>query len=235
MDHSDTCTTAIALNNMAISLLERKCYRQAWETFHDAVQIACHNKTTSQSKYLSKALQRQCKPEPSKAKSPLHLEVVSDTADSITCIHATHLPNSVSLIRLEALDSTTDDAEVDGSVILHNYAVAALLLALAYPAAKVSAQLLQTCMKHLLQSQDKLSTRYEGLDMEIDYGLVQKVFVVATISTNSLLFILGRFDAEQFAVEIEECECKLETLKETLASLDQPTATDSGVVAAAAA
>ena len=183
--------------------------------------------------YLTKALQRQCKPQPSKSKSPLHLEVISDNSDSITCIHATYIPNSVAVIRLEAFETTTHDYEVDGSVIQHNYAMAALFLSLAYPTSKISTQCLQSCMKYLLRCQSQLAARYEALDMETDYGLVQKVFVVATISTHSLLHVLGHFNAEKFAVEIEECETKLETLKETLSELDQHS--DIGTIAAAAA
>ncbi|GKZ00282.1 hypothetical protein MPSEU_000981100 [Mayamaea pseudoterrestris] len=232
MDQENTYNAAIALNNMGIALLERKCYRQAWETLHDAVQVACKGQSESVCTYLNKAFQRQCNPDPSKAKSPLHLEIISDNADSITCIHATQINHSAIAIRLEAFDSTKD-VSVDTAVILHNFAISALYLALAYPVSRITGQLLQNCLKSLLKCQSDLSTRYTNLDMDDDFGLVQKVFVVAVVSTNSLLQVFGSLGAGKFDAQIHECQTKLHALKTTLTDLDQHA--EIGAVAAAAA
>jgi hypothetical protein len=236
MDHSTTYNAAVALNNMGIALLERGCYRQALATLHDAVRLTCQESTSTSSACtmttnLNKASRRQCGPEPSKITSPLHLEVVSDDSASVTCIHATHRPDSAIVIRLEGFDSTIDVA-VDIAVILHNYAMAALCLSLAHPKSKSSKHLLQTCLKNLLQCQKELASRYELLDVDMDFPLVQKVFVVAVISTNSLLQTFGHLGADQCELQMDECQAKLETLKETLADLDH---SELSVGAAAAA
>ena len=234
MNQPNTYKAAIALNNMGISLIERKCYRQAWETLHEAVQVACKGKSDAVAvgTYLSNALQRQCNPEVSKSKSPLHLEIVSDSSDSITCTHATQLTNAAIVIRLEAFESTID-AQVDSAVILHNYDMAALYLALAYPVSKITGQLLQNCLKSLLRCQADLSSRYLALQMDDDFGLVQKVFVVAVVSTNSLLQVFTSLGAGKFETQIVECQDKLAALKDTLSDLDQHA--EIGTIAAAAA
>ena len=234
MNQSNTYKAAVALNNMGISLIERKCYRQGWETLFDAVQVASKGQSdvATVGQYLENALQRQCNPEPSKSKSPLHLEIVSDSSDSITCTHATQLTNSAIVIRLEAFESTTD-AQVDSAVILHNFAMAALYLALAYPVSKITGQLLQNCLKSLLRCQADLSSRYSSLEMDDDFGLVQKVFVVAVVSTNSLLQVFSNLGAGKFDTQIVECQEKLTALTETLTDLDQHA--EIGAIAAAAA
>ena len=236
MDQETMYTAAVALNNMGVSLLERKCYRQSLETLHDAVQLTRTQRPRPVSMLpkqhiIADAYQRQCKPEPSKPERPLHMEVVSDDSDSISCLRATHTQDACIAIRLEGFDST-NDVQVDVAVILHNYAIAALCLSLAHPTSKASAQLLQTCLKSLLQCQKELSARYANLDMDGDFALVHKVFVVAVISTNSLLQALINLGTQEFEAQILECQTKLETLKETLSDLDHA---EMGTMAAAAA
>ncbi|GKY90341.1 hypothetical protein MPSEU_000008100 [Mayamaea pseudoterrestris] len=246
---SSTYTTAVALNNMAVSLLERKCYRQALETLHDSVQLTRKHRTTasSGSQAVSPSLpqhiavdyahQRQCKPEPFKqADSSSSFQVVSDDSDAMTCLRS--CVDSCVGIRLEGFDSTID-AQVDSAVILHNYAMAALSLAMTAtknPTTSSTAtkkRLLQTCLKSLLQCQKELSSRYAQLDMDVDFALVHKVFVVAVVSTNSLLQVLQQLGTEEYGSQIVECQAKLVALKETLSDLDH--AEVGGIMAAAAA
>ena len=237
MDQAAMYTAAVALNNMGVSLLERKCYRQALETLHDAVRLTRTQQpmtvSTLPKQHIADAYRRQCKPEPSKPEKPLPLrmEVVSDDSDSITCLRATHSHDACIAIRLEGFEST-NDVQVDVAVILHNYSVAALCLSLAHPTSNTSSQLLQTCLKSLLQCQKELSTRYANLDMDGDFALVHKVFVVAVISTKSLLQALTNLGTSEFEMQILECHEKLKTLKETLSDLDHA---EMGTMAAAAA
>jgi hypothetical protein len=221
------------LNNIGVSLLERKCYRQAFETLHDSVQLTRKHQISPFStlpKKLVNAYQRQCKPEPFKLESPLHLQVVTDNSDSDECLRATHSQDACIAIRLEGFDST-NDVQMDFAVILQNYAVAALCLAHAHPSSKTSTSILQTCLQSLLQCQKELAARYAALDGDSDWELVQKAFVIAAVSTKNLLLVLQSL-GEEFESQIVECQDKLDTLNDTMSELEH---CDTGATAAAAA
>ncbi|GKZ00801.1 hypothetical protein MPSEU_001031800 [Mayamaea pseudoterrestris] len=185
---------------------------------------------------MTDAVARQCRPEPSTSKCSLTLQVLPHYADSAACLHATSSGVAAIMIRLDTFEFATNDddeiCDVNRTFVLHNYAIASLVVALANPGAITSASLLQNCLKLLLRCQQILA-RISGKAMLSSWDLMHKVYTLALISTSNLLLVLTRLGAGQFQLEAEELETKLESLRQILAKLDPPAM--SHILAAASA
>lgn len=149
---------AIALNNMAVTMMERQCYRQGLETMKSAVSAfklstgcvkisarpnvpsddaaAADNQRRAILVLLKQANRRSSKPQ----KSHLHsmpLRVVTQSGQSLAATTSNAMTPSASsqhtLIRLETtddLDLLETDSDLTAAVILFNFAVSYLFRAM---------------------------------------------------------------------------------------------------------
>jgi hypothetical protein len=144
---------AIALNNMGVSLLERRAYRQGMETLKDAIfvmkrvlrppSISSHglcktpNSTTYAEAKVHRASKRMANPRP--ISSAISIDVVSQCT---TFSHRSYPSGSIlhggsssplsSPLRIEATDliSLEDrDSDLESSIMLYNFGLAHLCMA----------------------------------------------------------------------------------------------------------
>jgi hypothetical protein len=140
---------AIALNNMGVSLLERRAYRQGMETLKDAIFVTMQrvissqglcetpNSTSYAEAKVHRASKRMANPQP--ISSAISIDVVSQSA---TFSHRSYPSDSVlhegsssirgSPLRIEATDlvSLEDrDSDLESSIMLYNFGLAKLCMA----------------------------------------------------------------------------------------------------------
>jgi hypothetical protein len=145
---------AIALNNMGVSLLERRAYRQGMETLKDAIfvmkrvlrppsissQGLCQtsNSTSYAEEKMHRASKRMANPQP--ISSAIIVDVVSRSAtfshrscSSDSVLHGGSSSSTLSSpLRIEATDliSLEDrDADLESSIMLYNFGLAHLCMA----------------------------------------------------------------------------------------------------------
>ena len=234
--------TATALSNMGISLFERQCYQQAWVTLHDAVQLVCGDHSKNQadlSACLQEAYARQSRPDPSAYKCPIGLQVLSENSDSALSIQATSVPDAVTVLRVEALESNFDgaveeydeDYHVTMAVIVHNYAVASLFIALTESTSDSgSQQLLQNSLRCMLRCQEVIGMISSNTLLS-SWNFTQRVYTVALVSTQGMLMVLYHLDTADMQDQVDQLHKKLADLRETLGWLPS----DSRIIAAARA
>jgi hypothetical protein len=139
---------AIALNNIGVSLLERKAYRQGMETLSDAIFVMQRvlrspsissqgsdrtpNSTSYAEAKVHRASKRMANPQP--IPSAMSIDVVSHCATfshrsySVSLLHG----GSSSPLRIEAADlvSPVDrDNDLESSIVLYNFGLAHLCMA----------------------------------------------------------------------------------------------------------
>jgi len=150
--HETAYRAAIALNNMAVSLQERRCDRQALDTFQDALDmcrmassslpIDSHSQAAAETldirTRLRKATERLSSPMPMKRRhSRMSFSVLSDDADCVTALESISSHGEVGhaiLIRIEEYGSESAslrDIDLDSSAILQNFGVSYHCLTLA--------------------------------------------------------------------------------------------------------
>lgn len=130
---------SISLNNMGISLLEQRAYRQAAATFKDSLLVmrqaidsaeVLHDTTSIECK-IHQAAERLAKPLEDSPFPCIQLICLDDTfAHSIWRDAAVNHPSAVFPIRLGSSDAqgpdclTTRDIDLNAAVILYNFALA---------------------------------------------------------------------------------------------------------------
>lgn len=114
-------TKIIALNNLGVSLLERRCYEQASVTLKDTVALLKASVKETHllaEKKLHEALQRTNQPKPSR--KSVNLEVIA----SNSILSRTEFCSSrVVALQVEDLDYTKIGHEVTSAIIFHNFGV----------------------------------------------------------------------------------------------------------------
>lgn len=206
---------AIALNNMAVTMMERRCYRQAFETFKDAVtamKLSTPTFTGQQNQSiifesLKKAHQRSSHP------------VISSNEILLTIVSLSHhdarplipqdfsAPSSssccpmFSLIRIDDVDLLEDSDKIDSEngsntlatlVTIYNFGIANLCRAHCLRAKKASAsqQLLKGGLKLLTLSCNLLLSQYEdsynGDGDEEDFFTVSRLLFILTVLLKTL-------------------------------------------------
>ena len=122
--------SAIALNNIGVSLLELRCYQQASETFKDAVSLIkafTPQNDHSLQQTLHSARQRLAKPQPIR-REVVEVDVVANTVSPkalSSLLGASRCDSGSSrafAIRIEDFGYTTT-SEFIASIILHNFGV----------------------------------------------------------------------------------------------------------------
>lgn len=130
----ETYRSALALNNMAVSMLERNCYEQAASTFKSAVSLVrCCAGTTEKheggwSEAIHAARQRHAKPRPdARADQRFQLDTIGITVSTKDLLSMLILnpPGSSSAttlryIRVEDFDSDTTTFEMISAILLYN-------------------------------------------------------------------------------------------------------------------
>jgi len=138
----------IYLNNTAVALLQRQCYRQAVETWHDAITILKSTPTVQHAheldiqSMLQKAAKNLSKPKSSKPTcSDATFEIISDNDISTTLqlqksIDAHDASCRHYLILIECIDIESDNSDdeltLETAVILYNYSVAFQFMSVKY-------------------------------------------------------------------------------------------------------
>jgi tetratricopeptide (TPR) repeat protein len=142
---------AIALNNMGVSLLEQRAYRQGMETLKDAIFVmklvfrpqsrnsglgAASDSTSSTDMKIHRAVQRMANPKP--VPSAVIIDVVSHGVASSHCsplgsiLHESSSSSCTVAIRIEAtdLDCPEDrDPDLESAMMLYNFGLAHLCMA----------------------------------------------------------------------------------------------------------
>jgi len=182
---------ALALNNMAITMMERRCYRQAFETFKDAVaamkvaRLSVEEDDNSSEQResvfgsLRKANQRSFRP---KASRTVHAwTVVSHNCGHLEWIlpsfevssspkNNTNTIMHFHLIRLDDADIFgSDDEELLQSdvltiIMLYNFGMSYLCLAQTTSSTSAASKFRQGALKLLTLCRNLLAVQYEGCE-----------------------------------------------------------------------
>jgi hypothetical protein len=142
---------AIAMNNIAISMIDNRCVQQGLDTFHDAYQLLKNLVTVrslrntsssisknndsiaSQSTYHHKALLRLAKPIRCRKVSPVEYETVTPLLNDPLFLKL-DTPKKLYFVRMEdmsyvsATSSDKSDLKVECSIILNNLALSYVIL-----------------------------------------------------------------------------------------------------------
>jgi hypothetical protein len=222
---------ALSLNNSAIALTQRSCYRQGFDTLKDAVSllraplddddIALNTLINLK---LNEAMRRLTSSQPSPTSASPCVEVMShDAADSFSLQDEEDLKKLPTLIRFETSDVDLFQANDQGlpcAIILYNLAVASLLCNM------TSAARFLSCALHLLQG------RFE--QSQDDPFYLRRVIFVSVHALTTLIPTLLDSGKVQQAEESTQDLAYLETVAQTLEESGLFAAASSGLIAAAA-
>lgn len=145
MEMSFTFRNAVALNNIGVLLLNRRCYNQALATLNDAVTLLKHSSQHDDGTYddlavdyrresVEKhhlALQRLSQPEVCTSQDFVSIEILRTSEQLLEDISssASDMRNCPTLfpIRIEEIDFNyrmEGDIDFESGIVLHNYAIA---------------------------------------------------------------------------------------------------------------
>jgi hypothetical protein len=130
--------TAMALNNMGVSLLERHCYTQAGATFKEAVALLrlsdCNPSIKPHGCMTHGARLRLARPQPdaSTASTLLALPLLETISNTMTCLDlhsilAAEDPRPT--LRAVRLEDCHDNVELISTMVMHNFGLAYVFLA----------------------------------------------------------------------------------------------------------
>lgn len=230
---------AMALNNVATSLLTRGCHRQALETLKDAVflmQTATRPGMVEDASYAhhvqelaQKAFQRLATSEPSSGTSPLPCLGLRDTDDVAHIFDSNAIESSKAfLIRFDETETSHRDADIDSAIILHNYGLACLIAASS--SMKINAKLQSNAFR-LLQLSHDIAVGHMESETHDDIHM-QRIFLLAMCTTKSLALAL--FQTSRTG-EMKQCMERLEALKRIVQELGMFTPFSRHTATAAAA
>jgi hypothetical protein len=222
---------AIALNNIGVTLLERRCFKQALATLQDAVvlmKIAFLPPTAAFSKdvvaKLQKAHERVACPRPCSQTAPImRFQVISDDGDtSVLFENTTTEKNSLAcalLVRFEDVTAFGDRCcDIDSSVILHNFGQSCLLYSKTMSSSVFADRLRQNSFAILNLCQQVLLSCFFQC-REDDVLKLQKVFFVSVVVTQTLSQALA--EETNMAGPLGSCLAKLSNLKAALRELSR--------------
>ena len=173
MSHQVHCgimlRSAVAINNMAVSLLEKRCYKSAMDTFKECLELL--KETASEKgrsscvdvpKKMHAALSRLARlvPSCSRAQVPVVLDIMSTSTllNSLSqTLEESPEPHSnvVSCIRIDQLDTGENLEEGPAfvaAVVLYNFAIACYCMSKVAKSASAHEKLLRATLKLLLAS-----------------------------------------------------------------------------------
>lgn len=242
MSSSAEHRSAVALNNMAISLQERGCDSQALSTFQDALgllKVASRSNCGARGRHqvIQLAAQRLMKPLPSKRPHSISFSSISDDADFSTAMNAVDVECYSSshclLIRIEDYGSEPGlhrDLDLDCAIILHNYGLSYLSMSQndTYSAENAE-KLRRNALKLLNLSHSVIATRSSVCE---DDDSLQMMFLLSLIVTKSMAQTL--FATRDCEWKLKECLDHLEHLKTLVRDLSVIDASISQIVAPAA-
>ena len=139
----NTYRCAVALSNMGVSLLERRSYSEAVDTFKDAVAVmkGTFNKNIKHQNmngeyFLEQAYRRTAAPRSAPGKS--FVEILSSTGLTSTVTSIMHRHGRDQFppcfpIRIENFQTEERNVDLDSSIILHNFATGYLCLSRVAP------------------------------------------------------------------------------------------------------
>lgn len=129
-------TTALALNNIGVSLLERKCYSQAMTTLHEALHTLKGSLSDSEEHATNTTPEKiknamHCIMHPTPMESSIHLDVLSSDSLAPAAIQAVirgPSPREGYAIRVDNCDpeAFNYDQSFDTAILLYNLAIAYL-------------------------------------------------------------------------------------------------------------
>jgi len=205
---------AIALNNVAVDLLEKQCDMQALETFQDALalmKILTSKKNSEDLSHVSaveqkvrKASERVSKPTRLKRNRPgMTFTVLSDDDDCRAAMDGISYGESPSgktaahpsathalLIRIEVygtegISPSQRDADLDSAIILQNFGLSYLSASSAAISRAVRHILRQSAVRLLQLAQTIVANRASDSSDEGN-DVVEKLFIVSLVSTKSM-------------------------------------------------
>jgi len=219
--------SAIALNNLAVCLLERHCEEQAAETFRSALALMrsasnsrscpCHVSCDDIDLTMHEAAQRFARPMPSRRENiVITFSSVSDDSDFSAALeaasHGCHSSSHGLLIRIEEYGSdcaSHRDLNMDCATIIHNFGLSCLALSLSRATAKKEGLKLRKNSFRLLQlSQSILSKSANECE---DDTLLERVFFLSLISTRSMAQAM--FTEKNNEFRVKQCLEHLSDLK----------------------
>jgi hypothetical protein len=204
---------AIALNNMGVSLLKRRAYRQGMETLKDAIFVMervlrpplissqrvgeTPNSTSYAEAKVHRASKRMANPQP--IPSAGGIDVVSQCAifSHRSCSGSLLHRASSSLLRIEATDlvSREDrDSDLESSIMLYNFGLAHLCMA---KLAKTPIKLQEGALKLFNMAYSILATLS---DIE-GHGIREDMVLLAATTLNNIVALLTQMGKHSEANE----------------------------------
>jgi hypothetical protein len=208
---------AIALNNMGVSLLERRAYRQGMETLKDAIfvmklvlrppTISSQGlyktpKSTSCAKAkVHRASKRMANPQP--VSSAISIDVVSQSA---TFSHRSCQSGSVlhggssSPLRIEATDLVSleeRDSDLESSIMLYNFGLAHLCMA---KLSKTPMKLQEVALKLFKMAYCILASLYD----QEEHGSREDIVLLAAVTLNNIVTLLSQMGKQSEANESDQ-------------------------------
>jgi hypothetical protein len=208
---------AIALNNMGVSLLERRAYRQGMETLNDAIFVMKRvlrppsissqgfGKPTNSTSYaeakIHRASRRMANPQP--IPSAVSIDVVSQCATfsySGTVLHGDWSSPLSSPLRIEVTDLVSleeRDADLESSIMLYNFGLAHLYMA---QLAKTPITLQEGALKLFDMAYSVLAT----LSNQEGDGIREDVVLIAAATLNNIVALLTQMGKHSEANETDQ-------------------------------
>jgi hypothetical protein len=203
---------AIALNNMGVSLLERRAYRQGMETLSDAIFVMQRvlqppsissqgsdrtpNSTSYAEAKMHRASKRMANPQP--IPSAMSIDVVSHCANfshrsySVSLLHG----GSSSPLRIEATDlvSPVDrDNDLESSIVLYNFGLAHLCMAK-----------FATTPRTLQEGALKLFNMVAKLPVKEGHGIMEDMVLLAAATLDNIVVLLTQTGKHSEANEADQ-------------------------------
>ena len=217
-------------------MMERRCFRQAFETFKDAVAAMKHGTSDKRGesvgpsvvRSLQQAHQRLVRQE--RSASSLPLLVVSHETSSADLCPTSSIFSAYTLIRLDDVDLAEQDESNESlltTIMLYNFATSYLCRAHCTKNAALANKLRHGGMKLFSLSRSLLASLYRKLQNDM-FLLPRLVF----ISSQLFQTLSYAFQASGNHRKAKECAMAVASLQSAASEMQEPR---SGVPAAAAA
>jgi hypothetical protein len=238
---------AIALNNMGVSLLERRAYRQGMETLKDAIVVmkrvlrpASHSqgfgKTPNSTSYAEAKVHRASKrmataqPVPSAVSIDVisHCATFSHRSDSGSILHGGSSYPLSSPIRIEANDLVSRegrDSDLESSIMLYNFGLAHLCMA----------KLVKSPIKVLEGALTLFNMAYSVFDTlcnQEGYGIREDMVLLAAATLDNIVSLLTQMGKHS---EANESDQELARLGRAIQEFQNHNYSEDQIAAAAAA
>ena len=189
----------VALNNMGVTLLERRCHRDAMATFKDALDLMADIRPVSQKLKRLSAIERNellQKATRCTVRSAPVSESTSPTSFDLTVLSQDNSPEAVSVALhtvpsgssgfalLIEFDECTINLSIDTAILLHNCSVACRMQSLATKKKTKASQLLERAYKLTQVSNNILS---QESDILVDELELERASIVSLLVLQDLM------------------------------------------------